>query len=181
MSTLERISQLGKEASAAIAAADDAATLEELRVRYLGRKSDLTAILRGIGDLPAAEKGPVGSAANEIRRKLEAEIETRKSELEAEELEARLAADRIDVTLPGTPPVRTGHLHPITQTRRELEDIFCGLGYRVMDGPEVEHDFYNFTALNHPPGHPARMEQDTFYVDPGSLAEGVMAYGGMPP
>ncbi len=78
-------------------------------------------------------------------------------------------------------PVGIGHLHPITQTRRQLEDIFCGLGYRVVDGPEVEHDYYNFTALNHPPGHPARMEQDTFYVDPASLAEGVLAYGGLPP
>ncbi|MDQ3572950.1 MAG: phenylalanine--tRNA ligase subunit alpha, partial [Actinomycetota bacterium] len=181
MSTLERISQLGEEASAAIAAAADAAALEELRVRYLGRKSELTTILRGIGDLPAAEKGPVGSLANDVRSRLETEIRTRKAALAAGELEARLATDRIDVTLPGTPPVRTGHLHPITQTRRELEDIFCGLGYRVMDGPEVEHDFYNFTALNHPPGHPARMEQDTFYVDPGSLAEGVLAHGGLPP
>ncbi len=81
------------------------------------------------------------------------------------------------MTLPGTPPVAAGHLHLLTRTRREIEDVFVGLGYRVMEGPEIEHDYYNFTALNHPPGHPARMLQDTFYVDPGSLADGVLLYG----
>jgi phenylalanyl-tRNA synthetase alpha chain len=179
--SVDRIKELRAEAESAIAAAGDTAALEALRVRYLGRKSELTSILRGIGELPPEERGPVGSGANEARVALETLIESRGAELEGAELDRRLAEDTLDVTLPGTPPVRTGHLHLITQTRREIEDIFVGLGYRVMDGPEVEHDFYNFTALNHAPGHPARLPQDTFYVDPTSLPEGVLNERGLPP
>ena len=181
MSAVDRIEELRTEGAGAIAAAADSVALEELRVRYLGRKSELTSILRGIADLPAAERGPVGFGANRARKELEAALEARKHELESGELDARLITDAIDVTLPGTPPVRVGHIHPVTRTRREIEDIFVGLGYKVMDGPEIEHDFYNFTALNHPPGHPARMAQDTFYVDPSSLAEGVTGHEGLPP
>ena len=181
MSTTERISGLRSEAEAAIAAATDAAALEDLRVRYLGRKSELTSILRGIAELPPEERGPVGSGANAARVGLEELLEARKAELEGAELDSKLATDVLDVTLPGTPAVRTGHLHLVAQTRREIEDIFVGLGYRVMDGPEVEHDYYNFAALNHPPGHPARMEQDTFYVDPASLPEGLVNEHGLPP
>ena len=179
--TVDRVNELRAEAESAIAAAGDTGALEDLRVRYLGRKSELTTILRGIGDLAPEERGPVGSAANEARMALEARLAARRQELEGAELDRTLAEDTLDVTLPGTPPVRTGHLHVVTQTRREIEDVFVGLGYRVMDGPEVEHDFYNFTALNHPPGHPARMEQDTFYVDPASLPEGVLNEHGLPP
>lgn len=170
MSTTERIESLRSEAAAAIAEAADAAALEDLRVRYLGRKSELTSILRGIGELPAEQRGPVGGAANRARAELDSLLDARAGELEGAELEARLAADAIDVTLPGVAPVRAGHLHLVNRTRREIEDAFVGLGYRVLEGPEVEHDFYNFTALNHPPGHPARMTQDTFYVDPESVA-----------
>ena len=166
---LERIENLRDEAAAAIAAAPDATALEELRVRWLGRRSELTGILRGIGELEPSERGPVGAAANAARRELEAQLSDRREQLEATEIEGALAADAIDVTLPGTPPVAPGHLHLLTRTRREIEDIFVGLGYRVVEGPEIEHDFYNFTALNHPPGHPARMLQDSFYVDPESL------------
>ena len=169
MSQVDRINELRAEAESAIAAAGDTATLEELRIRFLGRKSELTGILRGIGELPPEERGPVGSGANEARTALEGLLVARVAALESTELDRRLAEDTLDVTLPGTPPVRTGHLNLLTQTRREIEDVFVGLGYRVMDGPEVEHDFYNFTALNHPPGHPARMVQDTFYVDPACL------------
>jgi phenylalanyl-tRNA synthetase alpha chain len=179
--TVDRINELRAEAESAIAAAGDTGALEELRVRFLGRKSELTQILRGIADLPADERGPVGAGANQARAALEQLLARRSAELEGAELDRSLAEDEIDVTLPGITPVRTGHLHLITQTRREIEDIFVGLGYRVMDGPEVEHDFYNFTALNHPPGHPARMEQDTFYVDPESLADGVLNEHGIPP
>jgi phenylalanyl-tRNA synthetase alpha chain len=181
MSAIERIEALREGASEAIAAASDSAALEDLRVRYLGRKSELTAILRGISALPPEERGPVGSGANQARKELESALDARRAALEADELEAKLAEDAIDVTLPGTPPVHVGHIHPVARTRREIEDIFVGLGYRVMDGPEVEHDYYNFTALNHPPGHPARMTQDTFYVDPASLAEGVVSREGLPP
>jgi phenylalanyl-tRNA synthetase alpha chain len=161
---LDRIEEIGAEAAAAIEAAGGTAELEELRVRYLGRKAELTTILRGIAELPAEERGQVGSSANQVRTALEAAIETRAAALDASELETRLAADRVDVTLPGAPPRPVGHIHLITRTTRQIEDVMIGLGYRVMEGPEVEHDYYNFTALNHPPGHPARMLQDTFYV-----------------
>jgi phenylalanyl-tRNA synthetase alpha chain len=114
--------------------------------------------------VPAEERGRVGAGANEVRTELEATIEARAATLDASELETRLAEDRIDVTLPGAPPRPVGHIHLITRTTRQIEDVMIGLGYRVMEGPEVEHDYYNFTALNHPPGHPARMLQDTFYV-----------------
>jgi phenylalanyl-tRNA synthetase alpha chain len=161
---LERIEEIGKEAAAAIEAATGTAELEELRVRHLGRKAELTAILRGIADLPQEERGKVGSRGNRIRRELEAALERRAAELDATELETQLAGDRVDVTLPGAPSRPSGHLHLITRTTRQIEDVMIGLGYRVVEGPEIEHDYYNFTALNHPPGHPARMLQDTFYV-----------------
>ena len=162
---LERIEEIRGEAAAAIAAAAGTAELEELRVRYLGRKAELTAILRGIAELPAGGAGP-----GRRRRQRGAQGArgaargARRASSTPSELEARLAGDRIDVTLPGAPPRPVGHLHLITRTTRQIEDVMVGLGYRVMEGPEIEHDYYNFTALNHPPGHPARMLQDTFYV-----------------
>jgi phenylalanyl-tRNA synthetase alpha chain len=166
---IEEIEAAGREA---VAGAGSAAELEEVRVTYLGRKADLTSILRGIADLDPAQRGPVGGAANRTRKAIEALIEERGTELEAAELEAGLIEDRIDVTLPGSPARAVGHLHPITRTRRLIEDVMIGLGYRVMEGPEIEHDFYNFTALNHPEDHPARMLQDTFYIDPAGPVEG---------
>jgi phenylalanyl-tRNA synthetase alpha chain len=162
--SLERIERIEAEAAAAIEAAPGTAELEELRVRHLGRKAELTTILRGIAELPEAERGAVGGAANRARKALEALLESRAAALDADELERRLAGDRVDVTLPGAPPRPAGHLHLIARTTRQVEDVMAGLGYRVMEGPEIEHDYYNFTALNHPPGHPARMLQDTFYV-----------------
>jgi len=167
---VDRIEQIGREAGEAIASASSSDELEQLRVRYLGRKAELTSILRGIADLPAEERGAVGKAGNEVRQRLEGQISARAADLDAGELEAQLAGDAIDVTLPGSPPPTPGFLHLLNRTIREIEDVFVGLGYRVMEGPEVELDYYNFTALNHPPGHPARMAQDTFYVDPATLA-----------
>ena len=167
---LERIERLLDEASTAIAGANDAVGLEELRVRYLGRKSELTGILRGIADLPADERGAVGAAANAARAALEAELEARRDQLEAAELESSLAEGAIDVTLPGAPRAPAAAANLLLRTQREIEDVFVGLGYRVLEGPEIELDYYNFTALNHPPGHPARMAQDTFYVDPSTLS-----------
>jgi phenylalanyl-tRNA synthetase alpha chain len=161
---LERIAQIQDEAGTAIEVAVGTAELEELRVRYLGRKAELTTILRGIAELPQEERSKVGAVANQARQVLEALIERRSADLDATELDAQLAGDRIDVTLPGAPARPAGHLHLITRTMRQIEDVMVGLGYRVIEGPEVEHDYYNFTALNHPPGHPARMLQDTFYV-----------------
>ncbi len=174
---LERIEELRTEARTAIEAAPDADALERIRVRFLGRKAELVAILRGIGELPPEQRGPVGKAGNRARAELESLLDGARERLRAAALERRLAGDSIDVSLPGTAPVRLGHLHPLTRTRREIEDVFIGLGYRVMEGPEVEHDYYNFTALNHPPGHPARMLADTFYVDPGSLGAEPELYG----
>ena len=165
----ERIAALRGEAEAAIAAAGNPDALEEIRVTFLGRKSALTAILRGIAELPAEERGPVGKAGNELRQALETAIAARRDELEAAELERAVAEDAIDVTLPGSPPAPAGARNLLIRTQREIEDVFVGMGYRVMEGPEVELDYYNFTALNHPPGHPARMAQDTFYVDPATL------------
>jgi phenylalanyl-tRNA synthetase alpha chain len=161
---IERIEQLRAQADGEIAAADTSAALEELRVRYLGRKAELPQILRGVAELEAAERGAVGKAANQARQALEAQIEARAVALSALELDSRLAADTVDVTLPGAPPQPIGSLHVLTSTRRELEDIFLGLGFTVMEGPEVESVHYNFDALNHSPTHPARARTDTFYV-----------------
>ncbi len=158
-----RLTEVRGEGEAAIEAAGSAAELEELRVRYLGRKAELTQMLRSIGELPPDQRGPVGKGANEVKRALEGLLERRTATLEASELDERLRTDAIDVTLPGDPPAAPGHLHLITETRREIEDVFLGLGFSVAEGPEVEFDYYNFTALNYLPDHPARMLADTFY------------------
>ena len=158
-----RLTEIRGEGEAAIEAAGSAAELEELRVRYLGRKAELTRMLRSIGELPPDQRGPVGKGANEVKRALEGLLERRTAALEASELDERLRTDAIDVTLPGDPPAAPGHLHLITETRREIEDVFLGLGFSVAEGPEVEFDYYNFTALNYLPDHPARMLADTFY------------------
>ena len=161
---LDQIEKIRLEATEAIVDATTSAALEELRVKYLGRKAELTQILRGISQLPPEERGPVGGAANKARKELEALIEQSSDRLGAAELDAKLVADRIDVTMPGAPPRPLGHQHLITRTTRLIEDIMVGLGYEVAEGPEIEHDYYNFTALNHPVGHPARQLQDTFYI-----------------
>jgi len=159
-----RLEGIRAEAEAAIANAGTAAELEELRVLYTGRRAELTQTLRSIGELAPDQRGPVGKAANVVKQALEAKLAKRAEALEGYELERGLAEDTVDVTLPGDPPRPAGHLHLVTQTRREMEDIFVGLGFKVVEGPEVEFDYYNFTALNHPPDHPARMLQDTFYL-----------------
>jgi phenylalanyl-tRNA synthetase alpha chain len=159
-----RLAEIRAEAEAAISAASSAGEVEKLRVGYLGRKAELTTMLRSIGDLPPEQRGPVGKGGNEVKRALESLLEERAGAFEAGELDERLRTDAVDVTLPGDPSPDPGHLHLITQTRREIEDVFLGLGFSIAEGPEVEYDYYNFTALNHPPGHPARMLQDTFYL-----------------
>jgi phenylalanyl-tRNA synthetase alpha chain len=162
---LDRIDAIHDAAVAEIESAGTAAALEELRVRHLGRKAELPNILRGVAQLPPEERGAVGKRANEVRRALEALIEDRSAALEATELDARLARDRVDMTLPGNPPQPVGGLHLITSTRREIEDVFIGLGFDVVEGPEIDTVYYNFDALNHDPAHPARSRSDTFYVD----------------
>jgi phenylalanyl-tRNA synthetase alpha chain len=163
---IDRIQALQGEAESAIAAAASSEQLEELRVRYLGRKAELPQMLRGVAALQPAERGAVGKAANQARQALETLIAARAGELSVGELEQRLRTDGVDVTLPGAPPQPIGRLHVLSATRRELEDIFLGLGFTVMEGPEVETVHYNFDALNHSPTHPARARTDTFYVAP---------------
>jgi phenylalanyl-tRNA synthetase alpha chain len=160
----DRISELRSAGEAAIAQAPGTAELEEVRVRFLGRKAELPNLLRGVAELPPEQRGAVGRAANEARRALEQAIEARRAQLEAAELDARLAADVVDVTLPGSPSQSPGRLHLLTATWRELEDVFLGLGFRVVEGPEIDLVYYNFDALNHNPQHPARLPSDTFYV-----------------
>jgi phenylalanyl-tRNA synthetase alpha chain len=172
--TTEKIAALRAEAEDAIAGAADTAALEELRVKYLGRKAELTTILRGISDLPNEEKGPVGKEGNLARKALEDLLTARESDLDSAEILTKLAEDAVDVTLPGAPAREPGHLHLITRTRRLIEDTLVGLGFNVITGPEIEIDYYNFTALNHPPGHPARMAQDTLYMAPGSVSKAAL-------
>ena len=138
-------------------------------------------MLRGVAQLAPEQRGAVGKAANQARQALEALIEQRAAQLGGEELQERLQADRVDVTLPGAPPQPVGRLHLLTTTRRELEDIFLGLGFTVMEGPEVESVHYNFDALNHSPTHPARARTDTFYVARPDLLEPSEPPPGQPP
>src|SRR5579884_1239234 len=166
MSVGDRIDALERSGAEAIAAALTSAALEEVRVRFLGRKAELPNLLRGVAELPAEQRGAVGKAANQARQRLEAAIEAKAGELAAAELESRLREDRIDVTLPADPLPAVGRLHLITQTRREIEDVFLGLGFSIAEGPEVERVYYNFDALNVAPTHPSRLTTDTFYVDP---------------
>lgn len=162
-SALARLDAVAEQAERNVLEARTAEDIEQMRVRFLGRKAELTQILRSVAKLESDERARVGKRGNEARQALEALIDERAGTLEAEELDKRLGTEQIDVTLPGDPPVPVGHLHLLTSTRREIEDVFVGMGYRVVEGPEVETDYYNFTALNHPAGHPARMLQDTFY------------------
>jgi phenylalanyl-tRNA synthetase alpha chain len=163
---IDRIEEIEKEARSAIEAASSTSALEDVRVTYLGRKAELPNLLRGVAQLPPEQRGAVGKAANQVRQALEQAIETRGAELAAHELEERLERDRIDVTLPADPLPAVGRLHLITATRREIEDVFIGLGFNVAEGPEVETVYYNFDALNHAPTHPARLLTDTFYIEP---------------
>jgi phenylalanyl-tRNA synthetase alpha chain len=162
--TTDRIAELRSAGESAIAAAATTDQLEHARVAHLGRKAELPNLLRGVADLPAEERGAVGRAANEARKALEELVAERRTALESGELDTRLAADGIDVTLPGDPPQPVGRLHLLTATWREIEDVFLGLGFRVAEGPEIDTVYYNFDALNHAPEHPARLPSDTFYV-----------------
>jgi phenylalanyl-tRNA synthetase alpha chain len=170
---IERIEELRSQAEAEIAAVGSGEKLEELRVRYLGRRAELPQLLRGVAQLPSEQRAAVGAAANEARRALETQLQQRAAQLRGAELGSLLDSDRVDVTLPGAPPQPIGRLHLLTVTRRELEDIFLGLGFTVVEGPEVETVHYNFDALNHSPTHPARAPSDTFYVaNEGAAGDG---------
>ncbi|MGH2905272.1 MAG: phenylalanine--tRNA ligase subunit alpha [Solirubrobacterales bacterium] len=162
--TIEKISAIETEAASAINSVSTLAELEDVRVRFLGRKAELNDILKSIAALPPDEKGPVGKAGNQTRGKLEGLLGERQEALETAALTKLLEEDRIDISLPGSPVAGGGSLHPITRTRREIEDVFIGMGFNVAEGPEVERVHYNFDALNHSPNHPAREWTDTFYL-----------------
>jgi phenylalanyl-tRNA synthetase alpha chain len=176
----DRISDLRAEGEAAIAAAASSADLERERIGRLGRKAELPNLLRGVAGLAPEERGRVGRAANEARKALEAAVAARAAELDRAELDLRLAADRVDVTLPGSPVVPVGRLHLVTATRREIEDVFMGLGFRIAEGPEIEYVSYNFDALNHDEAHPARLPSDTFYLRPPDGSSGAAPRGASP-
>lgn len=144
--------------------AQDSARLEQIRVSVLGKKGELTSLLRGMGQLPAEERPRMGQLVNDVRKALEEALESRGAEIKAREKEARLEAEALDVTLPG-PERSSGALHPMNIALQKMVDIFVGMGYEVVEGPEVEYDHYNFELLNIPKNHPARDAQDTFYVD----------------
>ncbi len=137
--------------------------IEDIRIKYLGKKGELTAVLRGMGKLSAEERPVIGQLANEVRAEIENKIEELLQAKKAEEQAAMLEAEKLDVTVPGD-KIRAGHTHPLALVQRQLEDIFLGMGYSIVDGPEVELDYYNFQALNIPKDHPARDTQDTFYI-----------------
>jgi phenylalanyl-tRNA synthetase alpha chain len=139
-----------------------------VRVRFLGKKGELTALLKGLGAIADVDRPAAGAAINEAKAAIEVALEEAKARAASKEAAAALSKDRLDVTLPARRPPR-GSLHPVTQTRRELERIFRSMGFTVEVGPEVEDDFHNFEALNLPPGHPARDASDTFYLDHGLL------------
>ncbi len=164
----EALKKIRQDADALIAAAENAAAVDELRVRFLGKKGELTAMLKQMGRLSAEERPTIGALANEVREAITADIARRTKELEAAALSARLAAEEIDVTLPGK-AIPQGRLHPFEQVLGELEEIFLGMGFDIVSGPEVELDHYNFEMLNMPKSHPARDTQDTFYFTENML------------
>ncbi|HEY9774181.1 MAG TPA: phenylalanine--tRNA ligase subunit alpha [Planktothrix sp.] len=161
---LRELAQLEQDGTAAFAACGSKQELEEARVKFTGKNSRVTEIMRTMGALSKEDKPRVGARGNEVQKKLQEAHDARKAELDRQELDAKLATERIDVTLPAK-GVALGHLHPLTLITRDICNIFYGLGYTVEDGPEVETDFYNFDALNTPAHHPARDEQDTFYTN----------------
>jgi phenylalanyl-tRNA synthetase alpha chain len=158
------LKQIEASARKELAAATDEASLEAWRVAYLGRKGRLTLVLRGLADLPIEERRRQGGAANRLKKELEEAAAARKAELQERKVAATIERGRLDVTLPGR-RIAVGRLHPITQTLRDVLDAFVSLGFNVVEGPEVEWDYYNFEALRIPKDHPARDMMDTFYVD----------------
>ena len=161
---MENLEALGDAAKAAIADAQDGQTLEQLRVDYLGKKGEITALLKGLGKLSAEERPAAGAQINVVKQQLQALIAARKASLDAAAVTARLSSETIDVTLPGR-SASVGGIHPVTKTMERMEDFFASIGFEIAEGPEIEDDYHNFEALNIPAHHPARAMHDTFYVD----------------
>ena len=149
----------------AIEESPDLEAIEAIRISALGKKGSITGLMKGLGALDAEQRREAGQLLNQIKTEVATAIDTRKLELEKSALESQLLKDRLDVTLPARPEI-TGSIHPITQTIDELTAIFCQMGFSVAEGQHIETDYYNFSALNIPPEHPARQEQDTFYLPP---------------
>lgn len=159
----EQLAKIKEEALAALQAAASAAALDELRVKYLGKKGELTAVLKMMGKLSPEERPVMGQLANDVRSSLEQAIEAQSGVLSRKALEARLAAEAVDVTIPGKKPIM-GHKHPMYSVLDEMKEIFLNMGFEIMDGPEIEQADYNFTKLNAPENHPSRDWTDTFYL-----------------
>ncbi|MDO4789263.1 MAG: phenylalanine--tRNA ligase subunit alpha [Johnsonella sp.] len=160
----EKLDQIRREALEKIASVEGMEKLNELKVFYLGKKGELTAVLKGLKDVAEEERPKVGQLVNSTREAIEKELEEMKNSLSEKLMEKRLEKEGIDVTLPATRPSR-GHRHPNSIALDEIENIFIGMGYEVVEGPEIEYDEYNFTKLNIPANHPAKDEQDTFYIN----------------
>ena len=168
MEIIEKLEEVRKKAEIEINNADSLQLLEELRIKYLGRKSEITSILKGLGSLPAEQRPLVGKVSNEVKAQIDQYLSERNEDLSDEIFETIDVSEKIDITEPGIKK-DIGHLHPITQIRMEIEDIFTSMGFTVATGPEVELDYYNFEALNIPPDHPARDMQDTIWTTDGTL------------
>ncbi|WP_415892113.1 phenylalanine--tRNA ligase subunit alpha [Neptuniibacter sp. PT8_73] len=165
---MENIQSLLAAGTEAVATATTTQQLDDVRVQYLGKKGELTALLKGLGKLSAEERPQAGAKINEAKQALQEVINKRKAALEAAALESKLAAETIDVTLPGRGQA-LGGLHPVTKTMERIEEFFGGIGYTVEEGPEIEDDYHNFEALNIPSHHPARAMHDTFYFNANTL------------
>ena len=159
----QQLENIENAAMAEASSSDSIKALDELRIKYLGKKGELTAILKQMGKLSAEERPVIGQLANKVRQDIEEAITSKMSALKAKEKERKMAAESIDITLPGKQQ-SIGKLHPLKIVENEIKEIFLGMGFSVADGPEVEYDYYNFEALNLPPDHPARDTQDTFYI-----------------
>lgn len=162
---MENLGLLKNAALDAVAQAADLRALDDIRVNQLGKKGELTSLLKSLGQLSAEERPAAGAKINEAKQQVAQAIELRKAEMESAAMEVKLASEKIDVTLPGRGR-EVGSLHPVTKTIRRIENIFSGVGFSVAQGPEIEDDFHNFAALNIPEHHPARAMHDTFYIDP---------------
>ncbi len=161
---MQALEELVQQSAQALNNARDLQALDQVRVHYLGKKGALTEYLKSLGQLPPEERPKVGEAVNRAKQTLQAAIDARRTELEAQAIQARLAAEKIDVTLPGRGQ-RSGGLHPVTRTLQRIQSLFAQIGFAVAEGPEIEDDYHNFEALNIPESHPARAMHDTFYFD----------------
>jgi len=161
---MQELEQILIQAVQQFAAVDQAEELEQVKARYLGKDGSLTALLKGLGKLSAEERPAAGARINDVKQRIEAALNARREAIQQHALQIKLAAEALDVTLPGR-GLGVGGLHPVTLTLERIESLFHSIGYAVAEGPEIESDFYNFTALNIPEDHPARAMHDTFYID----------------